>query len=140
MLPWSDREETMRIALGVLAGAVVAFICIFAIEVVGHMIFPPPADFDINDRAQMERLMETVPPGALALVLVAWFTGALLGAWTADKVARRGLAGWIVALLVICGGVWTMLLIPHPAWIWALGIALPLAAAWLAQRLARMPL
>ena len=129
----------MRIALGVGAGIVVAFLCILGIELVGHMIFPPPADFDINNREQMERLMEQAPAGALLLLLVAWFIGALLGALTADRIARRGLAGWAIALLVIAGGVWTMLLIPHPAWIWALGIALPLAAAWLAQQWSKLP-
>ena len=83
--------------------------------------------------------MEQAPAGALLIVLVAWLVGALLGGLTADRIARRGFAGWIVAPLVIAGGVWTMLLIPHPAWIWALGIALPLAAAWLAQRLTKLP-
>lgn len=29
-----------------------------------------------------------------------------------------------------------MLMIPHPAWMWAGGILLPLLAAWIADRLA----
>ena len=129
----------MRIVLGVVAGLATAFVCIAAIEFVSHMILPPPPGFDLTNPAHAERLMDVMPPAAIALVAAAWFVGALLGAAVANAVARRSLAGWIVALLVICGGVWTMIAIPHPIWMWALGILLPLIAAWLAQRLTKVP-
>jgi len=128
----------MKIVLGVVAGCVVAIACIFGIEAIGHMVFPPPAGTDLTDPAQLARLMEIMPTAALAFVLAAWFLGTLTGAWVADRVAKRALAGWIVALLVIAGGVYTMMTIPHPAWMWAAGIGLPLVAAWLAQRLAKV--
>ena len=129
----------MRIVLGVVAGLATAFVCVFAIEFVSHMVFPPPPGTDVTNPADLERLMEIIPPAALALVAAAWFVGALAGAAVANAVAKRALAGWIVALLVICGGVWTMIVIPHPIWMWALGILLPLLAAWLAQRLTKVP-
>lgn len=125
----------MKTALGVVAGVVIAFLCIFAIEAVSHLIFPPPPGTDLTDPAQVARLMEVMPTAALVMVVVAWFAGALAGAWVANAVAKHALAGWIVALLVIAGGVATMVMIPHPAWMWAAGIALPLIAGWLAQRL-----
>ena len=62
--------------------------------------------------------------------------GALAGAWTANRIAGRTIAGWVVALLVIAGGVATMMMFPHPAWMWAGGILLPLLAGWIAARLA----
>jgi hypothetical protein len=129
----------MKIVIGVVTGAVVAFLCIYGIEIVGHTVYPLPAAIDLGDPAQVERLMATMPAGAFAFVLVGWFAGALAGAWVADAIAKRGLAGWIVALLVIAGGVATMIVIPHPLWMWAAGIGLPLVAAWLAQKLAKVP-
>ena len=128
----------MKIVLGVVFGAIVAIVCVFAIEFVGHSVYPPPEGIDLANPADVERLMSTLPAGAFAFVVAGWFVGALAGAWTANRIAQRGIAGWIVALLVICGGVYTMTIIPHPAWMWAAGIALPLIAAWLAQRLARV--
>jgi hypothetical protein len=83
--------------------------------------------------------MAVMPTPAIAMVAAAWFVGALVGAFAADKIAGRGLAGWIVALLVLAGGVVSMVMIPHPVWMWAMGIALPLIAGWLAQRLAKVP-
>ena len=126
----------MRMAVGILAGIVVAFLCVFAVEMIGHSLYPPPAGLDVNDPADQARLMDAMPAAAKALVLLAWFAGALAGAWTANRIAGRSIAGWAVALLVIAAGVATMLMIPHPAWMWAGGIALPLLAGWLAERMA----
>lgn len=126
----------MRMALGIVAGIVVAFLCVFAVEWIGHAAYPPPAGLHINDPADQARLMAAMPAAAKAMVLVAWFVGALAGAWTANRIAGRSLAGWVVALLVIAAGVATMVMIPHPAWMWAGGIALPLLAGWIAERMA----
>lgn len=128
----------MKIVLGVVAGVVVAFLCVAGIEAVGHLVYPPPAGTDLTDPAQVARLMEIVPAAALAFVAAAWFVGALAGAWVANAVAKRALAGWIVVVLVIVGGVATMLMIPHPYWMWAAGMVLPVIAGTLAQRLAKV--
>lgn len=126
----------MRMALGIVAGIVVAFVCVLGVEMVGHGLYPPPAGLDIHDPADQARLMDAMPAAAKALVLAGWFVGALLGAWTAIRIAGRSIAGWAVALLAIAAGIATMLMIPHPAWMWAGGILLPLLAGWIADRLA----
>jgi hypothetical protein len=126
----------MRLAMGIVAGIVVAFLCVFAVEWVGHSLYPPPAGLDATNPADQARLMEAMPAAAKAIVLGAWFVAALAGAWTANRIAGRSLAGWIVALLVVATGIATMVMIPHPAWMWAGGIALPLAGAWIADRMA----
>jgi len=129
----------MRIVLGVVAGILVAFLCVFGVEMVGHSLYPPPEGLDLRNPADVERLMASLPAMAFVFVLGGWFLGSLLGAWTANAVANRGLAGWIVVLVVVVAGIATMAMIPHPVWMWVAGIALPLAAGWLAQRLARVP-
>lgn len=130
----------MRLLMGIVAGVVAAFLCVFAVEFVAHGLYPPPAGLDASNPADQARLMAAMPAAAKAMVLLAWFAGALAGAWTANRIAGRSLAGWIVALLVIAAGIATMAMIPHPAWMWAGGIALPLLAAWIADRLgARRP-
>lgn len=125
----------MRIALGIIAGMVVAFACVFAVEAVGHIVYPPPPGLDLSNPRDLERLLAVTPTAAMAFVVAAWFVGALAGAITANLIARTAVAGWAVALLVIAGGVATMIMIPHPAWMWAAGIILPLVAALIAARL-----
>jgi hypothetical protein len=125
----------MRVVIGVLGGIVVAVLCIYVIEAVGHSVFPAPPGIDPYNPADVERLMAALPAGAFAFVLAGWFIGTLLGASVANRIARRSFAGWIVALVVVVGGVATMMMIPHPLWMWAAGLALPALAAWLAQRM-----
>jgi hypothetical protein len=130
----------MKLVIGIVVGAVVAIACVWAIEAISHLIYPIPPGTDFDDPAVLAAYFETVPLGAKLWIVAAWFVGALAGAWVANAIARRALAGWIVTLLVIAGGVATMMMITHPAWMWAGGIALPLVAAWLAQRLAKVAL
>ena len=125
----------MRIILGIVAGIVVAFVCVFGVETIGYGVYPPPPGLDANNPRDLERLIAVMPTGALIFVVAAWFAGALAGAVTANLIARTAVAGWIVAVLVIAAGVATMVMIPHPAWMWAAGIALPLAAALIAARI-----
>ena len=126
----------MRTIVGVVVGLVVAFLGVFAIEAIGHILYPPPAGIDPAN-PDLERLIASLPAGAFAFVVGAWFIGAFAGAWAASAIARHPLAGWIVAVLIGAGAVWTMLMIPHPGWMWAAGIGLPLLAAAMAQRLTR---
>ena len=127
----------MRILLGVIAGAVVAFLCVAGVEFLAHMIYPPPPGLDINDHEAVARAMASAPVAALAFVAAGWFLAAWLGAWLADAVARKALAGWIVALIVVAACIANLLMVPgHPAWMWAAAILLPLIGGWLAQRLA----
>jgi hypothetical protein len=127
----------LRVAVGIVSGLVVAFLCVFAVESIGHGLYAPPAGLDINDPADQARVIDAMPAAAKAMVLLAWFVGALAGAWTANRIGARSIAGWAVALLAVAAGVATMLMIPHPAWMWVGGIALPLLAGWIADRMAR---
>ncbi len=70
----------MRIVLGIVAGLIVAFVCIFAVELAGHTLFPTPPGLDLSSPADVERLMVQLPAGAFAFALGAWFLGTLLGA------------------------------------------------------------
>jgi hypothetical protein len=121
--------------LGVVAGIVTAIVCVIAIEAVCHMLFPPPPGINLEDPADLARLMDVMPTAALAIVAAGWFVGSLAGAAVANAAARQSNPGWIVALVMIAGAVWTMVTIPHPLWMWAAGLLLPLVAAWLAQRM-----
>src|SRR5688500_5841641 len=95
-----DGRDGMRILLGGIAGAVCAVRCLFVLEYLGHQIHPPPAGIENASREEMARMIAQLPMSAFALVVAARFFGALIGAWVANAIAKRGLAGWIVALLV----------------------------------------
>jgi hypothetical protein len=79
--------------------------------------------------------MEIIPFGAKIAVVVAWFLGALAGAATARKIATVKWPAWIVAAFMIGASFWTTTMFPHPSWLVACAVVLPLLALTLAGRL-----
>lgn len=127
-----------RTLLGVLAGLATMFVTITAVQLLGAQLFPPPAGVDMNDPAQLAEMVAMMPLGALAFVVVAWALGALAGGWVAARIGRPHprVAAAVVGAAVIAGVVMMVLQIPHPLWMSATGLLLPLPLALLGARLA----
>jgi len=130
----------VRTVVAVVVGTVVAFVLVGVIEAVGELAYPPPAGVDFRAPGQLASYMERLPAGALAFVLAAWivatFAGGLVAAWIARP--RAALAAAIVGALVLAATIMNVVLIPHPAWMVAAGVAGIAVAAWLAGRLMRV--
>jgi len=69
-----------RSILAVVAGALLAFILIYLVEAIGHVVYPIPSDLDLNNPAAISSYVKTAPIGALLFVLAAWAVGTFFGA------------------------------------------------------------
>ena len=127
-----------RIILGLVAGAVAAFASVFLIEAIGHAVYPIPADLTSGNREQMAALIRSLPPGALAFVVGAWFAGALVGGAVAALIARRRWAAWFITALVALASIVTTFMIPHPEWMQVSAVIAPLLGGLLAHHF-RLP-
>lgn len=134
-----------RLILATVAGLVAAFITIMAVEFMGATLHPPPPGLDITRPEDMATLMASMPMTAMAVVVLAWILGAFDGGLVAGLIARgRGrIPALVIGGLVVLGVLANSRMIPHPMWMLATGILLPipaaLAGAWLAGRLTRRP-
>lgn len=130
-----------RTLLGIVAGLVVMFIVIAGIEALGHLIHPPPSGLDPMDptrQAEFEQYIQSMPLLPKLMLALAWVSGAFAGGWTAARLAvHPRVAALVVALAVTSGVVGMIVAVPHPSWLAAAGLILPLPAALLATRLAR---
>lgn len=125
----------MRKFLGVIAGVVALGLVVWVVEAISHTIWPMPVGIDPKDPAQLAKVMDLVPLAAKIAVVVAWFLGAVAGAWVGAKVAQWPTAGWIVVAIGICLGVMTLFMIPHPLWMQVAAVLVPLAGGWIATKL-----
>ena len=139
----------MRFRFAFPVGLLVMCAFVWLIEVIGQQLSPPSAEMRAaialmlkGDPAAQQAMIDAAPTVTVAnhlWVLGAWVTGAAAGAWAACRMAQRmqipmALAiGILQALLAVTN----MLFLPHPAWMWALGTALPLGAAVLVGRAMR---
>jgi hypothetical protein len=119
----------------VIVGVVVAMCVIAGVEAIGHAIFPPPPGVDLARAEDQARMMGVIPLEAKIAVVVAWFLGSLAGACAAIAIARRVLPAWVVGVAIGALGLWTTQLFPHPDWMLASAVVLPLVAVLVAKRL-----
>ena len=71
---------------------------------------------------------------ALLALIVGWFVGTFGGAWLAMRISNGDGPGWIVAGAVIGAAIYSATDFSDSWWIMALGLLVPLVAAWAAQR------
>lgn len=111
----------------IVAGLLVAFILVIAVELFSSVVHPIPADFD----GSMEQMCEHVaryPNWVLAVVVVAWGGTALAGTYIAGRLGNRWSA-LVVGLLLVTAVAFNVSMLPYPAWFKAvIMIAVPAAA------------
>ncbi len=127
----------VRGLLGVTGGLILGVLCIVGFELVASLVYPYPAGFDANDHAAMSEYIRTLPIAALILVLSGYLVGTFTGSWTATKIGRSTIPGYVVGVLLLCAGISNMLMLPHPTWFWIVAIVIFIAMTTVGTRLAR---
>lgn len=121
-----------NIAAGV-AGALVAVGLIWIIEIVGHTVYPPPADLDFTDTEAVRIYVAGLPLGAFLFVGGGWFIGTLGGTIAACHVgnAQPKVFAIVVGGLMLIATAFNLATIPHPVGFSIAGISGIIIAAWL---------
>ena len=121
-----------NIAAGI-AGVIVAFALVLVVQKVGHTVYVPPADLDMNDAEAMKAYVATLPVGAFLFVIASYFIGALCGTFAACKIgdARRFIYAMIIGGLMLAATAANLMAIPHPMWFSFAAVIAIVVAAWL---------
>jgi hypothetical protein len=134
-------QPTVRSALVLLAGVVVAVIVVSIGDAVAGSIYSLPAGIDRSNPESMRQAVAGLPAAAFLLLLAGWVLAAAVGSYVAARLAShaRAIHGLIVAVFVLVATVSNLAAIPHPTWLWPATIILIPAAGWLATRLVVLP-
>ena len=119
-------KDILRSAIAAMIGIVVAFGLIWLAQYAGSEI--SPSEYDVETGEIL------IPIGSTIALIVGWFIGTFAGGWLAMRISAGTGAGWIVAGSVIGAALYRAVTLADAWWIMALGVAIPLAAVWLAQR------
>ena len=128
----------MRRVLGIVAGLVTGFILISLLEMLGHLIFPPPEGIDMMNREELARIMDEISFGGLLSVVLAWFVGTLGAAYIATRVGQYTtmMAAYIIGGIEIGFSAINFLSIPHPTWMIVAGLVAFAGGAYLGGEMA----
>lgn len=128
-----------------IVGVIVAMLTIHLVEMLGHMVYPPPADFEFGEPEQVREFMSTLPAGSILFVGAAWAVGTFLGTLAGALVSSSKPLPYAIVVggIVLAGAITMLLIIPHPWW-FTIGAPLAIVAAavlgvWLAPGLRPSP-
>ena len=126
----------LRRILAVIAGFVAAVACMLIAEQINHRLYAIP-NIDYKDQVAVKKLVSSLPSGAFVLVLAGWFVGTLVGTFLAAKIGRSRVPAYVVAVLLLLGGVMNAMMLPQPLWFNALAflifVGVPFAGIALAK-------
>ncbi|HMG47095.1 MAG TPA: hypothetical protein VK614_06515 [Allosphingosinicella sp.] len=128
----------MRAVAGIVVGLIAGFIATVVIGIIGiGATFTAPAGMNVSNPQQVLEAFAQMPTGPKIALMVAWFSGGLVGALVAKLIARRGWVAWTVAGLVAAYVVLNILVLPLPGWMQVLSIAAPLIGGLIANHLVK---
>jgi len=122
---------------GILAGIVVAYSLVLAVELVGMQIFPQPPDMNPLDPESVRQHLGEISPGSFVTVLVAWGLAAIAGPMVTRKIAGE-IPKWpaltVVALFAALV-MYNLVVIPTPVWMIPAAVLVVGTSSVLAMRL-----
>ncbi len=121
-------RDILRSVIAAGVGIAIAFGLIWLAQYAGSELSP-----DVYDPSSGEVL---IPIGSTIALLIGWFIGTFAGGWLSMRISAGTGAGSIVAGAVIGAALYRAFTLADTWWIMALGVAIPLLAAWLARRAA----
>jgi hypothetical protein len=118
----------LRSIAAVLAGLVVAFVLVVAIELLSNAVHPFPEGVE-QTMEEVCRHVENYPRWILAVAVLAWAGTAFLSTWVARKIGNV-YSALIIGLLLLAALVMNISKLPYPIWFkGATLIAIPAAVA-----------
>lgn len=120
-------KSIMAVVAGILAGSIMVAL----VESLGHAVFPLPEGLqaDLNNPAAIKELMDSVPLGSKVAVLVAWALGALVSGMVAMAISGKRTSARATGIFLLVAVILNLMMIPHPLWMMAIGVLLPVPAS-----------
>lgn len=131
----------LRNILAVICGFVTFFLLILAVQKVGHVVYPPPADINFGNAEQARAYVKTLPVGAILFVGLSYVAGAFGGSVVASAVGtlKPLYFGVTIGGVVLAFTLMNFFIIPHPLWFMLAGpIAIVLASYAAIQTMQRL--
>ena len=127
----------LKNSIAIIVGLIAAGIVIMLVEMFGHVIYPPPAEFDPADSDSIKMLIELAPAGALMMVVLAYVLGSLVGGAVAALIKGKNklYRAMIVGIILMIAGIFNLASNPHPVWFWVLCLLIFVPFAYLGGRL-----
>ena len=116
-----------------LAGVLIAMLSVWLVQKIGHAVYPPPANLDLNDLEAMKSYVGGLPIGAFLFVVASYFIGTAVGTCVACAIGTMlpRIYALLVGCLMLVATAMNVMMIPHPTWFIVLAVVALVIGAWL---------
>src|SRR5262249_27936024 len=128
-------KTALRTVAAVIAGLLVAFVLVFAVELLSNVVHPLPEDFG-GTMEEMCRHVEHYPNWILAIAVLLWGVTALVSTWIAQRIGNV-YSAVIVGLILLAALVLNISMLPYPIWFKIANVLVIPAASVAGSRTAR---
>jgi hypothetical protein len=125
----------LRRVLAAIAGLIVGGLVIMLVETAGHRVYPSPPGLDPNNMEALRAAAAAAPAGAKAAVVVAWALGSFAGGLIAARIGKHLIPALAVGAILMIGGIFNLVMIPSPIWMWIAGLLVFLPASFAGGKL-----
>ncbi len=128
----------IRCIVAVICGIIAGGVFNMAVIMLSWAIYRPPEGADMSNPETMKAYIDSLPPPAFLLVLVAHAGGALVGGFVAALIVGRSalILGAIVGGVFLLGGVINLFSIPCPVWFTIVDVVLYVPCGIIGAKLA----
>jgi hypothetical protein len=108
-------KNALRTLLAVVAGMVLAFVLVVAVEMFSAVVHPFPPGLDPNAPGSIPAHVQRYPGWVLAVAGLMWGATAAAATWVASRIGGR-LAGAVVTLLLASALAFNLSMLPYVLW------------------------
>jgi hypothetical protein len=132
-----NKMERVRIVLGMICGLTVGFSLMALLEMLGHIVYPPPSDIDFQNLEMAKEVIRGPSTGELIFLIFSYAVTSFVAGFITRLISKDS-AAWPVfgvtgALLGVASS--TILHHGHPTWFVVIGLFIFIPSAGLGSEL-----
>lgn len=129
----------VRNILAVIAGFFGGGLLVFAVEALGHLIYPPPPGLDLTNSESIAEYVKNMSVGALIAVLAAQCSGSFGGGFITGLISKaKTIPAIVYGVLALIMASINIFMSAHPIWFVILAVILPIPLSLLGNKLSGM--
>ena len=108
----------IRPILATIFGFITASLTVYSIEnLIGHNLFPLPIGSDPLNMEWLSNNMDLIPVGMKTCVVIAHFTGIIIGMFVAAKISKQSMVpSYVVGTLMLTATFFNIVMLPKELW------------------------
>ncbi len=127
----------IRKYISIFVGIISGVITLFLIELIGHLLYPPPTDFDFKDVEALKEYTKSAPIIVFIILILAYAIGSFIGGLITGIISKEKKIDNAVTVggILLGLGTYNLFSMPHPTWVIICALIVFIPFSWYGGKL-----